>query len=57
MNLFGLEIKASGRNDHHVKPHECHHARQDLSVFFNQRINDLEKSLNKRLDTIILLLK
>lgn len=57
MNLFGFEIKPTSRNGHYVKPHECHQARQEYSVFFNQRINDLEKSINKRLDDIIILLK
>lgn len=57
MNIFGLEIKASGHNGHYVKPHECHQSRQDHSAIFNQRINDMEKSINKRLDDIIFLLK
>lgn len=52
MNLFGLEIKAASRNGHYVKPHECHQARQDYAAVFNQRIDDLERHIDKRLDVI-----
>ena len=52
MTLFGLEIKPKSSNGHYVKPHECHQTRQDYATVFNQRITDLEKHIDKRLDIL-----
>lgn len=51
MNLFGVNISL-GRNGNgkFIKQEDCHAAQHEIKEHFNQRIEDLAKHIDRRLD-------